>query len=131
MKKNALAKLPLLARSAITLGAAILFAILTSLACSALLLCTADPTAFASLLGNALFLCTMGFCGFLGAKTAKESRVASGLLPSGMLLLLAVAASLAFGESEFLRPCTVALLGAVCATGASLLGTREKRRKKR
>ena len=130
MKKNALAKLPLLARSAITLGAAILFALVASLACASLLLCTEDPTAFATAVGNAIFLCTMFFCGILGAKTAKENRLTSGLLPCGMLLLLAIAASLAFGQTAFVRPCIVALLGAASGTCGSLFGAKEKRRKK-
>ena len=131
MPKNIFTRMSLPVRTAIAVGVAALFALLGCLLCAVIAQRTKDPTAHLTLYGEGVFLCTMLLCGFLCAKLAQENRFLGGLLPVGLLLLCIIAASIAFGGTSFVTEVILATLGAFCGTAGALLGSKEKRRKKR
>lgn len=131
MPKTTISKLPIAARTAISIAAAILFALCACLLISAAAQMSEDPTAHLSLAGEIAFMLSMLLCGFLGAKFSSESRFACGLLAAGILLLFVIAASVAFGGTSFVKEVILAILGAFFAALGSLLGAREKKRKRK
>ena len=131
MPKHSFKKLSMTARCAIVTAISIVFAFLLCLIMGAVAMASDDPTKNLTLYGEICFLAAMCFCGFLGAKTASENRFASGTVASGMLLLLVIAASVAFGGDGFLKELTLAILGAAVSATGAVIGSRETNRRHR
>lgn len=131
MPKTTLSKLPLVTRTALAVTATTLFALLVCLLVSAVAQTSDDPTAHLSLAGEIVCMLSMVLCGFLGAKLSAENRFACGLLAAGCLLLLVIAASIAFGGTNFLKEVLLAVLCAFFAALGALVGAREKKRKRK
>ena len=131
MSRTTLSKLPIATRTLIVLGVSILFA-----ACGCLLACAAlfaseDPIAHVSLCGEGAFVLTMLFCGCFGAKISAQDRFLSGMLGASVLLLFIIVLSVIFGGTSFVREVLLALLGAFFAATGALLGSREKKRRRK
>lgn len=131
MPKHLFGKLTLTARTALTVGIAMLFAISCCLLFCFVAKYSEDPTANLQLFGEIAFALSMLFCGFLGAKLAPEQRFVSGLVASGILLLLVIAASVAFGGTSFVKEAILAALGAFVAAAGALLGAKEQKRRRK
>lgn len=131
MPKKSLKKLSFPARTAIALGVSVLLAFLACLLLAAVAMASEDPTAHLSIYGNAVFLLSMLFCGFFGARLAAENRFLCGLIAAGCLLLFAIAMHFALGEIGFAKAFALAALGAFCGALGALLGAREKKRKRK
>lgn len=131
MPKNALEKLTLTARTALVVGVTLLFALLCCLVLAFIAGRSEDPTAHLTLYGEIAFALSMLLCGFLGAKLAADKRFISGLVASGVMLLLVIAASIAFGGTSFVKEAILAALGAFVAAAGALLGAKEQKRRRR
>ncbi len=128
MPKKSLRKLPLLLRTAIAVGSALLLAFFLSLLLAAIAMSCSDPTANLTLYGEILFLLSILLCGFLGARLAAENRFLGGLAAVGELLLLTVIASLVIGTDSGNLFFVLAALGAFFGAIGALLGAKEKKR---
>ncbi|MBQ4599887.1 MAG: DUF3792 family protein [Clostridia bacterium] len=131
MPKKAFEKLTLTARTALVVGVTLLLALLCCLLLAFVAGRSEDPTANLTLYGEIAFALSMLFCGFLGAKLAPEQRFVSGLVASGILLLLVIAASVAFGGTSFVKEAILAALGAFVAAAGALLGAKEQKRRRK
>lgn len=131
MPKNALEKLTLTARTALVVGVTLLFALLCCMLLAFVAGRSEDPTANLTLYGEIAFALSMLLCGFLGAKLAADRRFASGLLAGGIVLVLVIAASIAFGGTSFVKEAILAALGAFVAATGALLGAKEKKRRRK
>ncbi|MBE6678989.1 MAG: hypothetical protein E7598_00535 [Ruminococcaceae bacterium] len=131
MPKHSFKKLSLAARCAIVAAITVAFALSLCMIMGAVAFASEDPTKNLTLYGEICFLLSMFFCGFVGAKTAGESRFASGIFASGIVLLLVIAASVAFGGDSFIKELTMAALGVAVSASGAALGSRETKRKHR
>lgn len=131
MPKHALEKLSLPMRTALVVGVTLVFALLACLIFAFVAGRSEDPTANLALYGEIAFALSMLLCGFLGAKIAFDKRFVSGLTAGGILLLLVIAASVAFGGTSFVKEVILAVLGAFIASMGALLGAKEKKRRRK
>ncbi|MBQ4557299.1 MAG: hypothetical protein IJA60_06610 [Clostridia bacterium] len=131
MPKNTLEKMSLPIRTAITVGASLLFAFIICIIISAVAFLSDDPTKNLTLYGEIAFCITMLFCGFLGARIASDKRFASGVIASGIMLLIVITASIVFGGESFVKELILALLGAFIASVGAAIGSREKKRRRK
>ncbi|MBQ5389900.1 MAG: YrzE family protein [Clostridia bacterium] len=130
MPKHLFGKLTLTARTALTVGIAMLFAISCCLLFCFVAKYSEDPTANLQLFGEIAFALSMLFCGFLGAKLAGENRFAAGMLASGVMLLPVTAAAVVCSTS-FVRSAILLALGAFVAAIGALLGAKESKRRRK
>jgi len=131
MPKNKLDRLPAFARYAIVTGSSLVFAVCCCMIMSAIALKSENPTANLALYGEIIFLASMTFCGFTGAKTATEGKLLCGLLSAALMLAIVTGACIAIGEAELLKAAILIVSGALCALLGSLIGAKEKRRKRK
>lgn len=130
MPKRFIQKLPLIARAAIADGLSLLLAFVLCLLFAAIAMTSSDPTANLSLYGEILFLLSMLFCGFLGAKLSAENRFLGGMTAAGGLLLLIVIASLIIGTDSGSLFFVLSALGAFFGAIGALFGAKEKKRRR-
>ncbi len=131
MSKRTLEKLPPVTLSALAAAACCLFALLLCLLFAAAASSLDDPTAHLALYGEIVFAVTMLLCGFVGAKLAPDARFLCGMLAGGILLLLTIAASFAFGGGNFAKSAVLCGIGVFLAAVGALLGAKEPKRKRR
>ena len=131
MPKHTFAKMTMTARTALAVGVTLIFALLCCLAFTLAAMASEDPTAHLSLYGEIAFALSLLFCGFFGAKIAADQRFTAGLLAAGVLLLAVIAASVAFGGSNFVKEVLLALLGCFMGALGALLGAKEPRRRRK
>ncbi len=131
MHKHSLSRLPSFVRYMTVTGASLIFAVVCSLIMGAVAMGSEDPTKNLKLYGEIIFVFSMLFCGFLGAKTAVDAKILCGILSAALMLLIIIAASLALGGSLLLKEATIAAVGAVAALSGAALGSREKKRKRK
>lgn len=130
MPKRTLDKLTLPARVAIGTCIGILSVLALSLLFSLVAMLSKDPTANLTLYGEISLLCSMLLCGFFGARTGGDQKLACGLISAGILMVLAVMLALIFASSV-VKALLLAALGMFVAAAGAALGSREKRRKRR
>ena len=131
MSRHASSKLSGVTRHAISVGVSLATAICLCMIISCILTSSEDPTKNLSLYGNSVFVISMFLCGFVGSKLATESRFLSGMLSSMLHLIIIVTASIVLGGSDFMRELTLALIGVGAALLGSLVGAKEKKRKRK
>lgn len=132
MQKRSFSKLPAIVRYLTAMGMSFLFALVLCLVMSAVAKGSEDPTASLSLYGEIIFALSMLFCGFAGAKSGTDNKLADGILSSSLLLLTVLAVSLLFsGETSFLKEVTIALIGYATAILGAFLGAPEKKRRRK
>ena len=130
MPKKSIKRLPMLLRTAITVGITLLLGCAACGALAMLALSADDPTAHLSLYGRCVFGLCMLFCGFLGAAFAEERRFASGIVASVCLLVPEAILFFVFGGEVGSTLLLLAGGGAALGILGALLGARERRRKR-
>lgn len=131
MHKHSINRLPSFVRYMAVTGMSLLFAVVCSLIMSAVAMGSEDPTKNLKLYGEIIFVISMLFCGFSGAKIAVDAKILCGILSAALMLLITVSASLALGGSLLLKEAALAAIGAVAALSGAALGSREKKRKRK
>ena len=128
MKNRSLEKIALPWRILLAVAASALFALTLSLIASWIAFHSASPTGRVGAFGAAVYLLTLFFCAFLGAKVTAENRFLGGISAGAICWLLLVCGSF-FTAGGFLHTALWSLIGfAVIAAGA-LLGAKEKARR--
>lgn len=131
MPRYSFKKMPLLTRSFIICGCSLILSLMLCIFASIIAKSSNNPSENLSLYGEICFLITMLFCGFSGAKTAVESRFASGIIPAAIMLAIIFATSLCFGGTSFMKEFILAIIGAVIAAAGAFMGAKEKKRGRR
>ena len=130
MRKNSLSNLPPFVRYMVVSGSSLIFASVCSLIMGAVALASEDPTENLTLYGEIIFILSMFFCGFLGAKVAVDAKILCGILSAMLMLMIVIAASLAFGGVIIPKALIIAAIGAVAALSGAAIGSREKKRRR-
>ncbi len=131
MPKNIFGKLSFTARVAICICITVIFALTCCLGFAAAASAAEDPGKSLLLYGEICFCLTMLFCGFFGARTGGDRRFVGGITSSGIMLLTIAALSLLFDGTSTVKSLVLILLGAFFASLGALLGSKEKKRKRR
>ncbi len=131
MQKRAFERLPAIVRYITVTGSSLLFSAVCCLIMSAVAMSSDDPTADLWLYGRIIFVLSMLFCGFVGAKAGSGGRLLCGILSSLLLLATVISAAIALGNTNLADEALVATVGAAVAVVGALIGSREKKRKRR
>lgn len=131
MPRHTLDKISLPIRTVIVCTASLILSLLLCLIASIVSKNSDDPTSHLTLYGEICFLMSMLFCGFSGAKIAKEKRFASGMLSGTAILIVIFVLSLFLSHERFLKRIIILALGAFASATGSALGASEKKRKRR
>lgn len=131
MPKRKFDRLPAFARYAAVTGSSLIFSVLCCLIMAAVASGSENPTANLALYGEIIFLLSMFVCGFIGAKAATEGKLLCGLLSAALMLAVVAGACIALGGAVLHKAAMLAAAGALCALLGSLLGAKEKRRKRK
>ena len=130
MRKNSLSNLPPFVRYMVVSGSSLIFASVCAVIMGAVAMASSDPTKNLTLYGEIIFILSMFFCGFLGAKTAVDAKFLCGILSATLMLLVVVAASLALGGNLVPKVMLIAGIGIVAALLGAVIGSREKKRRR-
>lgn len=131
MRKNSLSNLPPFVRYMAVSGSSLIFASVCSFIMGAVAMASEDPTENLTLYGEIIFILSMFFCGFLGAKVAVDAKILCGILSAMLMLMIVIAASLAFGGVIIPKALIIAAIGAVAALSGAAIGSREKKRRRK
>lgn len=130
MRKNSLSNLPPFVRYMLVSGSSLVFASICSVIMGTVAMMSSDPTKNLMLYGEIIFVFSMFFCGFLGAKVAVDAKILCGILSALLMLLVVFAASLALG-GIMPKALSIAAVGAVAALSGAAVGSREKKRRRK
>lgn len=131
MSKRSFQKLPFVARAALLAAAGAFLALFFCLLFALIAQKSSDPTANLAVYGKIAYLITLFACGFAGAKTAADDRFTSGLAACGILAAALLLLSAFCSEAGILRKTILLLIGLFSGAIGSLLGAKEKKRKRR
>ena len=131
MRKNSLSNLPPFVRYMVVSGSSLIFASVCAVIMGAVAMASSDPTKNLTLYGEIIFILSMFFCGFLGAKTAVDAKFLCGILSATLMLLVVIAASLALGGNLVPKVMLIAGIGIVAALSGAVIGSREKKRRRK